>query len=293
MYPAPFEYLAAGSIEEAVDALRRLGPGAKILAGGASLIPLMKLRLAEPSHLIDINRIPNATFLDEIDGGLAIGPLVREADLDGLAAIRERFPILIDTSSVIADPIVRNMGTVVGNLVHGDPANDHPATMLALDAVLGVVGPGGRRTVAIDDMFLGLFETAIGPDEVVVELRIPKPAPRSGGAYVKFERQVGDFAMAGAAVVVALDDRSRIASARIALTNAGPVPVRARAAEALVVGQDISDELVRAAGVASRDGIEPWADLRGSAEMKRRLAGVAVERALVRAVGRARGEVDV
>jgi carbon-monoxide dehydrogenase medium subunit len=293
MYPAPFDYLAAGSIEEAVDALRRLGPGAKILAGGASLIPLMKLRLAEPSHLIDINRIPNAAFLDELDGGLAIGPLVREADLDGPVAIRERFPILIDTSSVIADPIVRNMGTVVGNLAHGDPANDHPATMLALDAVLGVAGPGGRRTVAIDDLFVGLFETTIAADEVVVELRIPKPPPRSGGAYIKFERQVGDYAMAGAAVVVALDDRSRIASARIALTNAGPVPVRARGAEELIIGQDITDELVRAAGDASRQGIEPWADLRGSAEMKRRLAGVAVERALRRAFARARGEVDV
>jgi aerobic carbon-monoxide dehydrogenase medium subunit len=291
MYPAPFEYFAARSYDEAIDALGRFGPGAKLLAGGASLIPLMKLRLAEPSHLVDLNRIPDAAYVRDDDGGLVIGPLLREADLEASPLVRERFPILLDTSYVIADPIVRNVGTVVGNLAHGDPANDHPATMLALGADLTIAGPAGRRSLAVDDFFVGLFETALAPDEVVVELRIPPPGARTGGAYVKFERQVGDFGMAGAAVVVRLDEGFRISAARIALTNAGPTPVRARASEALLVGEEPGDDLIHAAAEAAREGIEPWADLRGSTELKRRLAGVVVERALRRAIERAGGAV--
>ncbi|HEU4673638.1 MAG TPA: FAD binding domain-containing protein, partial [Candidatus Limnocylindrales bacterium] len=220
MHPAAFEYVPVRSFDEAVDALVRHGPGAKLLAGGASLIPLMKLRLAEPTHLVDLNRIAEAGYVRETDGGIALGPLLREAELGSSPFVRERYPILVDATSVIADPSVRNMGTIVGNLAHGDPANDHPAVMLALGAELDVQGPNGRRTVAADDFFVGLFETAVEPEEVVVELRVPAPERGSGGAYVKFERQVGDFAMAGAAVVVRVDG-GRIAGARIALTNAG------------------------------------------------------------------------
>ncbi|HET7026226.1 MAG TPA: xanthine dehydrogenase family protein subunit M [Candidatus Limnocylindrales bacterium] len=292
MYPSAFEYLAVRSFDEAIEALGRFGAGAKVLAGGASLIPLMKLRLAEPSHLVDINRIPDASYVRDADGGLVLGPLLREADLEASPLVRERFPILLDTTRVIADPIVRNMGTVVGNLAHGDPANDHPAAMLALGAELILAGPTGRRSVAVDDFFVGLFETALAADEVVVELRIPAPSRRSGGAYVKFERQVGDFGMAGAAVVVSLDEASCVAEARIALTNAGPTPIRATAAEALLAGRSVDDDLVRATGEAARQDIEPWADLRGGSEFKRRLAGVAVERALRTAVARARGGSD-
>jgi carbon-monoxide dehydrogenase medium subunit len=292
MYPAPFEYLAARSFEEAIDALARFGPGAKILAGGASLIPLMKLRLAAPTHLVDINPIPDAAYVRESGDAVVLGPLLREADLEASPLVRERFPILLDTSAVIADPIVRNMGTVVGNLAHGDPANDHPATMVALGAELTLAGPSGRRTVPAETFFAGLFETALAPDEVAVELRIRAPATGSGGAYVKFERQVGDFGMAGAAAVVRLDDGARIADARIVLTNAGPTPFRSRAAEAALAGADATDAAYRAAGEAARGEIEPWPDLRGSTELKRRLAGVAVERALRKAVERARGGAD-
>lgn len=292
MYPAAFEYVPVRSFDEAVDALVRHGPGAKLLAGGASLIPLMKLRLAEPTHLVDLNRIAEAGYVRETDGGIALGPLLREAELGSSPFVRERYPILVDATSVIADPSVRNMGTIVGNLAHGDPANDHPAVMLALGAELDVQGPNGRRTVAADDFFVGLFETAVEPEEVVVELRVPAPERGSGGAYVKFERQVGDFAMAGAAVVVRVDG-GRIAGARIALTNAGATPVRATAAEAGLVDRPVDDgDLIHDAAAAARDGIEPWSDLRGSAELKARLAGVAVGRALALALDRAGGGRD-
>jgi carbon-monoxide dehydrogenase medium subunit len=289
MYPAAFEYVPVRSFDEAVDALVRHGPGAKLLAGGASLIPLMKLRLAEPSHLVDLNRIGDAGYVRETDVGMAIGPLLREAELGSSPLVRERYPILIDATSVIADPIVRNMGTIVGNLAHGDPANDHPAVMLALGAEVDVQGPNARRTVAADDFFVGLFETALAPEEVVVELRLPRPQPGTGGAYVKFERQVGDYAMAGAGVVVRIDG-GRIVEARIGLTNAGATPVRAAAAEAALADRAVDDDdLIHDAGAAAREGIEPWSDLRGSAELKQRLAGIAVERALALAIRRARG----
>lgn len=292
MYPAAFEYVPVRSFDEAVEALVRHGPGAKVLAGGASLIPLMKLRLAEPSHLVDLNRIANAAYVREAAGVIAIGPLLREAELAASPLVREQHPILLDATSVIADPSVRNMGTVVGNLAHGDPANDHPAVMLALGAEVDVLGPNGRRTVPAAEFFVGLFETALEPEEVAVELRVPAPAPGSGGAYVKLERQVGDFGMAAAAAVVRLDD-GLISEARIALTNAGPTPVRASAAESALAGRAPGDEeAIATAAAAARDGIEPWADLRGSAELKRRLAGVAVERALRRAIRRARGGSD-
>ncbi|HEY3524526.1 MAG TPA: xanthine dehydrogenase family protein subunit M, partial [Candidatus Limnocylindrales bacterium] len=278
--------------DEAIEALVRHGPGAKLLAGGASLIPLMKLRLAEPSHLVDLNRIADAGYVLETDGGVAIGPLLREAELGASPLVRERYPILIDATSVIADPSVRNMGTVVGNIAHGDPANDHPAVMLALGAEVELQGPSGRRTVAVDDFFVGLFETAVEPEEVVVELRLPAPEPGTGGAYVKFERQVGDYAMAGAGAVIRVDG-GRIVYARIALTNAGATPVRAAAAESALAGRAVDDgDLIHDAGAAARDGIEPWSDLRGSAELKQRLAGVAVERALALAIRRAGGGTD-
>lgn len=289
MYPAQFEYLAVRSFDNAIDALARFQPGAKILAGGASLIPLMKLRLAEPSHIVDINSIADADYLRLDDGNLVLGPLLREADLGASALVRGHVPILSDATAVIADPIVRNMGTVVGNLAHADPANDHPATMMALGAEILVLGPRGQRVVPAGQFFLGLFETALKPDEMIVELRVPLPPPNSGGAYVKFERQVGDFAVAGAAATVVIEDKSTISAARIVLTNAGPTPLRVHAAETTLIGARVTDELVRAAGEVARDEAEPWSDLRGSSSLKQRLAGIAVQRALRLAIDRAEG----
>jgi carbon-monoxide dehydrogenase medium subunit len=185
MIPAVFEYHAPGTIGEATALLARLGADAKILSGGQSLIPLMKLRLAAPPHLVDINAIPGLAYVREDGGSLRIGGLTREADLEESEIVRRRYPLLLDTCRVIADPIVRNLATIGGNLAHGDPANDHPATMLALGAQVVVAGAGGERTIPIGAFFTGPFSTALRADEIVVEIRVPTPRPGSGGAYVK------------------------------------------------------------------------------------------------------------
>src|SRR6202051_4877387 len=199
MYPPSFEYLRPATISEAVALLGEHGDDAKILSGGQSLIPMMKLRVARPGWLIDIGHVPGLAYIKEEDGHLKIGGLVREADLDTSDLTRSKFPIIHDTARVIADPLVRNLATVGGNLAHGDPANDHPATMLALDAKVVATGPRGTRTIPIDELFVGLFATALDAGEILTEIRIPLPPPRSGGAYEKLEREVGDFSTAAAA----------------------------------------------------------------------------------------------
>ncbi len=190
MIPAAFEYHAPSTIDEATAVLAKLGEDAKILSGGQSLIPLMKLRLASPTHLVDINGIPGLSGIREDDGFLRIGALTRESELEESELVRTRYPLLHDTSKVIADPLVRNLATVGGNLAHGDPANDHPATMLALGAEVVAVGPKGERRVPITSFFTGPFETSLKPDEILVEIRVPMPSARSAGAYLKLERKV-------------------------------------------------------------------------------------------------------
>ena len=236
MIPSAFDYHAPGTLEEAVALLERLGDEAKVLSGGQSLLPLLKLRLGDAGHLVDIGRIPGLTGIREADGCLRIGGATREADLERSELIREKYPILLDTAAVIADPLVRNRATVGGNLAHGDPANDHPATMLALEAEVVARGPGGERTISITSFFTGLFATALAPAEILTEIRIPVPPPHSGGAYVKLERKVGDFATAATAAQVALGAQGEIARAGIGLTNAGPTPIKATAAEAYLRG---------------------------------------------------------
>src|SRR5215467_1529131 len=194
MIPPAFEYLRPTTIPEAIALLQQYGEDAKILSGGQSLIPMMKLRIARPAYLVDINRILGLSYVKEEGGFLKIGGLTREADLEASPLIRSKYPILVDTTRVIADPQVRNLATVAGNLAHGDPANDHPATMLALGAEVVITGPQGSRTVPVSKFFTGLFTTALAPAEVLTEIQIPIPPPSSGGAYVKLERKVGDFA---------------------------------------------------------------------------------------------------
>src|SRR3989449_8362792 len=184
MIPAAFEYHAPTSIIEASALLARLGEDAKILSGGQSLIPLMKLRLASPAHVVDINGIPGLAYVREAEGFLRIGGLTRESELEESDIVRTRYPLLHDTAKVIADPLVRNLATVGGNLAHGDPANDHPATMLALGAELVAVGPKGERRLPIASFFTGPFETSLKPDEILVEIRVPMPSARSAGAYL-------------------------------------------------------------------------------------------------------------
>src|ERR1700756_4382329 len=234
MIPAAFEYLRPKTIPEAIGFLQQYGDDAKILSGGQSLIPMMKFRLARPAWLIDINRISGLSYIREEDGYLKIGGLTREADLEYSALIHAKYPILADTSRVIADPQIRNMATLAGNLAHGDPANDHPATMLALRAEIVTAGPKRERVIPIEDFFLTLFTTQLEHGEIVTEIRIPEPPPRSGGAYFKLERKVGDFATAAVAAQLTLDDAGACANVGIGLTNVGATPIRAKQAEAFL-----------------------------------------------------------
>ena len=238
MIPATFTYHVPATITEASALLVQYGDDAKILSGGQSLIPLMKLRLASPQHIIDINRVPGLEYVREDQGVLRLGALARESDLDESDLVRMRYPILHDTSRVIADPLVRNLATVCGNLAHADPANDHPATMLALGAEVVAVGPGGERRLPISTFFVGPFTTALAPGEVLTEIRIPAPGPRSGGAYQKLERKVGDFMTAGtAAVQVTLAADGTCERVGIGLTNVGGTPIQATRAEAFLRGK--------------------------------------------------------
>ena len=289
MIPPSFEYHVPDSVSDAIGMLKRYGAEAKLLSGGMSLIPLMKLRLAEPAHVIDINRISGLDHIKEEDGFLRIGALVREADLEKSALIRSKYPLLLDTTLVIADPLVRNRATVGGNLAHGDPANDHPATMLALEAELVVVGPQGERKIPVTSFFTDLFTTALSSDEILTEICIPIPIPGSGGAYFKLERKVGDFATAGVAAQVTVGKEDICERVGIGLTNVGLTPVKAEKAEEALRGKKIDGESIKRAGQLAAQESQPTADLRGSEEYKRDLVRVLTVRALNRALERSRG----
>ena len=288
MIPPQFDYHAPGSLDEALGLLGSLDD-AKVMSGGQSLLPMLKLRLASPANIVDIGRIPGLDTLAEEDGFLRIGALVTETQLEESAVVAERYPILLDTAKVIADPLVRNRATICGNVAHGDPANDHPATMLALGAQVVATGPDGARTIDIDEFFFGLFMTALGEGEILTELRIPAPAANSGGAYVKLERKVGDYAVAGSAVQLTLADDGTVASAGIGLTNLGIAPIRASAAEDALTGQAPGDDAIAAAAQAAADATEPIADRRGSVEYKQNMARVLTARAIRKALARAGG----
>jgi carbon-monoxide dehydrogenase medium subunit len=287
MIPPAFEYLRPKTLPEAVALLQQHGDDAKILSGGQSLIPMMKLRLARPSHLIDINRITGLSYVKEDGGFLKIGGLTREAELEASDLVRTKYPLLLDTASVIADPQVRNLATVGGNLAHGDPANDHPATMLALGAQIVATGAKGARTIAIDDFFKSLFETDLKHDEILTEIRIPSPPPRSGGAYFKLERKVGDFATAAVAVQLTLDDKGAVQKVGIGLTNVGPTPLRAKSAEDALRGKKLDAATIAQAAQLAADAAQPSADLRGPVEYKKGLIKEFTKRALARAAERA------
>ncbi len=289
MIPAAFSYHSPPSVEAAIGLLAQFGDDAKILSGGQSLIPLMKLRLAIPKHLIDINRIPGLAYVREADGFLAIGALAREVDLEESELVSRRFPILIDTTRGIADPLVRNLATVCGNLAHADPANDHPATMLALGAEIVAVGRRGERRIPIDEFFIGPFTTTLTPDEILTEVRVPLPPSHSGGAYVKLERKVGDFATAAVAAQIALRANGACERAGIGLTNAGPTPIKARRAEEFLQGKRPDDGTVKEAAHLAAEESAPESDLRGPAEYKRDLIRVLTARALKKALERAGG----
>lgn len=288
MIPGVFDYHSPRSLDEALSLLQQHAGDAKILAGGQSLIPAMRFRLAMPSILIDINRLDDLRYVEERSDHLAIGAMTREHALEDSSVVRNAYPLLHDTALVIADPLVRNQATVGGNIAHADPANDHPATMLAYDATVVAKGPKGERTIAIDDFFTGLFENAMAEDEILTEIRIPKPRANSGGAYTKLERKVGDYAISAAAVQLHLDGAT-VAAARIGLTNVSAVPMRAKAAEAKLVGKSVSDAVLEAAGQAAAGECDPSPDLRGGVDYKRDITRVMVKRSIQRAVARAKG----
>ena len=287
MIPAQFDYHAPRSLDEAI-ALLASNAGAKVLAGGQSLIPAMRFRLASPEVLIDINGIHQLEYVREENGYLAIGALTRETALEESSLIAERYPLLFDTAKVVADPLVRQRATVGGNLAHADPANDHPATMLAYAAQVVARGPKGERVIAIDDFFTGLFESSLAAGEILTEIRIPSPKPNSSGAYVKIERKVGDYATT--AVAVQLEAAGDVCQAiRIGLTNVNPVPLRALEAEARLVGQPLTQANLEAAGALAAAASDPSSDTRGSAEYKRDVTRVVVKRAILLAHSRVKG----
>lgn len=288
MIPGSFDYVAAKSVPEAIALLEQHGDDAKILAGGHSLIPLLRFRLAAPSVLIDINPIRALESLQETDNVLHIGALVREADLEHSDLIRTRYPLLLDTSLGVADPVVRNWATVGGNLAHADPANDHPAAMLALGASVVAVGPGGERVIPIDEFFTDApFETTLQQHELLSEVRVPAPTGRSGGAYVKLERKVGDYAIAGVAAYVTLDSNGLVSHAGIGLTNVGSHPIRARAAEQALLGAPLNGASIAQAAELAAQAAQPTSDDRGPAEYKRAMVHTLCVRALNKALARA------
>ena len=287
MIPPAFEYLRPSTIPEAIALLEQHGEDAKILSGGQSLIPMMKLRIARPGYLIDINRISGLSYIKEEAGFLRIGGLTREAELESSPVIRAKYPILLDTAHVIADPQVRNLATVAGNLAHGDPANDHPATMLALGAQVVATGASGERIIPIEEFFRSLFGTALQPGEILTEIRVPVPPARSGGAYFKLERKVGDFATAAVAAQVTVDANGAVQRVGIALTNVGPTPIKAQKAEDFLRGKKLDQANIRQAAQLAADDAQPSSDLRGPAEYKKGLVKELARRALSRAEERA------
>jgi carbon-monoxide dehydrogenase medium subunit len=279
MIPGEFDYYAPGSLSEAVTLLQEHGEDAKLLAGGQSLIPAMRFRLAMPFALIDLNNIDGLEYVREDNGHLAIGSMTREVMLEESSLVNDSYQMLADAAEVIADPVVRNRATVGGNIAHADPANDHPAVMLAYNAEVIALGPGGTRAIPIDSFFTGLFENAMAHNEILTEIRIPRPGPNSGGAYVKMERKVGDYAVSAVAVQVTMNGDTCTA-ARIGLTNVSPTPLRATNAEQALVGQTVTEDVLEAAGQAAAAECQPSKDLRGSVDYKRDITRVLTKRAI-------------
>jgi aerobic carbon-monoxide dehydrogenase medium subunit len=287
MIPQSFAYFRPQTLSEAIALLDEHGDSAKVLSGGQSLIPMMKVRLARPEYIVDINRLTDLQYIKEEEGFLKIGGLTREADLELSGLVRSKYPIILDTARLIADPQVRNMATVGGNLAHGDPANDHPATMLALEAEVVASGKGGERTIPMKDFFLSVFTTALEHGEILTEVRIPIPPSGSGGAYFKLERKVGDFATVGVAAQVTIDAGGVCSRAGIGLTNVGPTPIKGNRAERFLVGKILDESQIMGAAQLAADESQPSSDLRGPAEYKLSMVKELTKRALRRARERA------
>lgn len=280
MISSAFAYHAPTSVAEAASLLAEHGEEAKLLAGGHSLIPLMKLRLAEPSVLIDLGKIGDMAYIREADGGLAIGAMTTYASLVSSDLVRQRAPALADAASQVADAQVRNMGTIGGSLAHADPAGDLPAVAVALRAEMVTSSTGGHRAIGADDFFVDLFTTALGAGEILNEIRIPALPPNSGSAYAKFGNKASHYAIVGVAAVVSRNADGSCAGASIGITGAGANAVRAADAEAALAGSALDDAAIKAAAAAAGNGIEFNEDVHASAEYRAHLTAVYAERAI-------------
>jgi carbon-monoxide dehydrogenase medium subunit len=279
VYPPGFDYFAPRTLDEALSILDGHAGEARVLAGGQSLIPLLKLRFAAPRALVDINRVPGLDTLGEEGGALRIGALVRHRTCERSPLLRGRYGALGDLARLVADPLVRNLGTVCGSLAHADPQGDWASGLLAVGADVEAVGQAGTRTIAIEDFLQGPFTTALEPGEIVTGVRVRDPGPRAAGTYLKLERKVGDFATVGVAVHVSFDD-GRVGRAGIALTAVAGTNVKARAAEEALRGGVLDEDAIREAARLASDASEPTSDTRGSAEYKRNVVRVFTERGL-------------
>lgn len=288
MIPPAFDYHAPCTVPEAIGLLGSLGPDAKLLAGGHSLLPMMKLRFAQPAHLIDLNRIDALRGVRAEGETLVIGAMTVENDLIASPLLQARAPLLVEAARLIADPQVRNRGTIGGDIAHGDPANDHPALAIALDATLVLEGPKGRRSVRADAFFLALYTTALAEDEILVEIRVPAFAAKTGWGYRKLKRKTGDWATAGAAVVLRQDGGGAVSHVRIGLTNVAPTALRAHEAEAALLGRPLTAATIDDAVAKARAICDPADDLRGDRDYKIAMAGQMLRRALADAAERCR-----
>jgi len=286
MIPPAFEYHAPRSVDDAIGLLGRLGSDAKLLAGGHSLLPMMKLRFAEPGHLIDLGKIASLRGIAQVGNEIRIGAMTTENDLLRSPLLAEKLPLLVEGAGWISDPQVRYKGTIGGDISHGDPANDHPALMLALDASFVLKGPAGERVVKADGFFLGLYATLLEADEILTEIRLPIPAAGSGWSYQKLKRKTGDFATAASAVLLEMKGAS-VARVNIALTNAGATALKATAAEASLLGKPVTEASVNEAARLAMGICEPSADQRGDATYKTAMCGEMTRRALLAAHSRA------
>ncbi len=289
MVTSAFTYHAPTSVAEAADLLAEHGEEAKLLAGGHSLIPLMKLRLAEPEIIIDLGKIEGLSYINEDGGALAIGAMTTYTALETSDAVCTNAPVLADAASQVADAQVRNMGTIGGSLAHADPAGDLPAVAIALNAELVTSSTGGHRSISADDFFVDLLTTALEPNEILNEIRIPAQPSGSGSAYAKFGNKASHYAIVGVAAVIAIAEDGSCTSASIGITGAGPSATRASDAEAALTGSGLDDDAIAAAASAAGNGIEFNDDIHASAEYRAHLTSVYAERAIRAAIANAAG----
>jgi aerobic carbon-monoxide dehydrogenase medium subunit len=279
MYPAQFEYHKASTVKEALDLLGKYKDEAKLLAGGHSLLPAMKLRLAQPKHLIDIGKVSGLSGVKEEGGTLVIGAMTTHYAIESSALLKSKCPLLPEVAGHIGDPMVRNMGTIGGSLAHADPAADWPAAAIALNADLVAEGPKGKRTIKADDFFKGLLTTALADDEILTEIRVPAAATNVKSAYVKFPHPASRFAVVGVAAVLTMDG-GKVSKASIGITGAGSKAVRAKGVEAAITGKAADAASIQAAAEKGADGVDVQPDLQGSEEYKKHLLKVFSKRAI-------------